>query len=43
MELLKLNVGTTSHSLQDKLHDVQDKGEATKQDVTDGVIVRFGE
>jgi hypothetical protein len=38
MELLKLNVGTTSHSLQDKLHDVQDKGEATKQGVTDARV-----
>jgi hypothetical protein len=38
MDLLKLNIGTTSHSLQDKLHEVQDKGEATKQGVTEARI-----
>ncbi len=35
MDSLKLNVGTTWHSLQEKLGEVRDKGEATKQAVAE--------
>ncbi len=35
MDSLKLNVGTTWHFLQEKLVEVRDKGEATKQSVTE--------
>ena len=35
MDSLKLNIGTTWHSLQEKLDEVRDKGEAAKQAVTE--------
>lgn len=35
MDSLKLNVGTTWHSLQEKLDEVRHKGEAAKQAVTE--------
>ena len=35
MDSLKLNIGTTWHSLQDKLVEVRHKGEASKQAVTE--------
>jgi hypothetical protein len=38
MDSLKSNVGTTWHSLQEKLVEVRGKGEATKQAVTEARI-----
>ena len=35
MESLKVNVGSTSHSLQEKLDELRHKGEATKQAVAE--------
>ena len=35
MDVLKLNVGSTWHSLQEKLDEVRHKGEATKQAVAE--------
>jgi cell division septum initiation protein DivIVA len=35
MDSLKLNIGTTWHSLQEKLDEVRHKGEATKQAVAE--------
>jgi hypothetical protein len=38
MESLRLNIGTTWHSLQGKLDEVRDKGDAAKQAVTQSRI-----
>jgi hypothetical protein len=38
MDSLKLNVGSTWHSLQEKLDEVRHKGEATKQGVAEARI-----
>ncbi len=38
MEVLKANIGTTWHSLHEKLAEVRDKQEATRQVITDARI-----